>query len=355
MLNEYDSGYVEIDGKRYEKEQFFEAKVVKKLIKESEKYPLLTREQEQAFLAAYQEPRDALYRLAQQQYGRQRYPDPSSWNSEPERAVIRAILNPESPFYSKEAKEGRDKMVLHNLRLIKRFAKTRKAGDIGVFDSVIYGMNGLLHSVDKFDRTKRTKEGLPLKFSTYSTFWVAQYVQRSFVDLGRAIRIPIHIHDQINKLGKIYAQLASEHFDSPSPTPEKLSEVSGMPIEQVRILGFYKADFSITSLDRETFSDEEESNTLLDSMSAPDHLEPEQICEKELNKQALDNLIKSALAPDDAKFCALYYGLVDGSPRSVREMASAMGVPRREIQDRVDRIMLALQSAAKRDQFSLED
>lgn len=356
MLSDWDSNYVQIDGKWYEKESFFETKVVTKLTKESEKYPLLSRQAEQKYISDYQEARDKLYEMAQKAYGTVKYPKPGSWNSPQERAVIKAVITPGSPYYCPKAREAREKMVLHNLRLIKRFAKSTKTGDLGPYDRNCYGILGLQHALDKFDRNKDNGNGEPNKFSTYAVSWVRQFLQRGIVDTGRTIRIPIHIHDQINKLGKIYAQLASEYFDSPSPTAEQLAKASGIPAEQVKLLGMYRADFSITSLDKENFAgDEDDSGTLLDSCAAKEELEPEEVVEKELNRQSLNALIDKALAPDDAKFCKLFYGLVDGSPRTVREMASVMSVPRKEIQEKVDRIMLALKQSAQRDQFSLED
>lgn len=353
MNEEWDSNYIEIDGKRREKESFFERKVLHLLIKESEKYPLLTRQEEQELIEAYQLPRDLLYAEAQRVHGLDRYPIPTSWESPGERGVIKAIITPGSPHYNEGARLAREKMALHNLRLVKRYGKTNKRGDAGMFDTFVAGFSGIFRALDKFDRKKRNAGGEPLKFSTYATWWVKFFASRNQVDQGRTIRIPIHIHDQINKLGKIYAQLSSEHFDSASPNPEQLSKASGMPIDQVKILGLYAADFSLTSLDRETFSDDEEGNTLLDGISNEEPL-PEEVAEKEANKEYLHSLIDNSLAPEDAKFCKLFYGLIDGEPRTVREMASALGVSRAEIQKKVDGFMAILQANAEREKVSLD-
>ncbi len=352
-MNEYDSGWIEVGGKRVEKESAFETRILVQLTKHSDKYPLLTREQEQHYLGLWQEARDALYSEAQRVYGKERYPNPTSWESPAEAGVIKAIITPGSKHYNPEATEARQKMVLHNLRLLKRFGKTNKKGDVGLYDQHIYALKGLLRAIEKYDRKRINANGTPNKFSTYAVAWLRFMVQRSQVDCGRAIRIPIHIHDQINKLGKIYAQLASENFDSPSPTAEQLSQASGIPVDQVKTLGLWYSEFGLVSLDRETFSDDEESNTLLDSMAIGDPL-PEEVTEKTLNKEYLHQLIDEALAPEDAKFAKLYYGLLDGECRSVREMASALGVPRAEIQKKIDGFMLALQAKADREKVCLD-
>ncbi len=350
---DWDSNYVKIDGKNYEKENFFESKILTKLTKHSEKYPLLSREEEQVLISCWQEARDALYNEAQRVYGLDKYPVPTSWESEAETAVIKAIIDPSSPHYNEGAKLAREKMVLHNLRLLKRFGKTNKRGDLGPYDQHIYALKGLLRALEKYDRKKINGNGLPNKFSTYCVNWLRFFSQRCVVDTGRTIRIPIHIHDQINKLGKIYAQLSSEHFDSASPTPDQLSKASGIPVEQVRTLGLYINEFSLTSLDRETFQDDDDSTTLLDSMAGAEPL-PEETAEKTANQEALNSLMKRVLTEEEYKFGRLYFGLIDGSERSVREMASAMGVPRAKIQADVDLIMSKLKAGANREEYCLD-
>ena len=351
-MEDFESNYVEVDGKKREKESFFEKKILTKLTKHSEKYPLLSREEEQILLKRWQGARDALYAKAQEVYGKEKYPDPTSWESDAESGVIKAIITPGSPHYDEGARLAREKMILHNLRLLKRFGKSNKKGDVGAYDQHLYALRGLLRAIEKYDTERINANGVPNKFSTYCVNWLRFMAQRAQVDCGRTIRIPIHIHDQINKLGKIYAQLASENFDSPSPTAEQLSRASGIPIDQVKILGLWQAEFSIQSLDKETFSDDEESNTLLDGISNEEPL-PEEVTEKVMNREYLIELINS-LAPEDSKFAMVYYGILDGEPRSVREIASAQSRTRKDVQEQVDRIMKELQAKADRSRVALD-
>lgn len=350
VSSDWEANYVESGGKRVETESFFESRIVKNLIRESEKYPLLSREEEQQYIAAYQIPRDALYALAQSTYGKEKYPDPKSWTSKAEIGVIKAILTAGGPHYNEGAKFARDRMVLHNLRLIKRFAKSKKGLDR--FDTVIFGVNGLLHALDKFDRNKRTPQGLPFKFSTYATNWVVQYIQRAAQDKSRMIRIPIHIHDQINKIGKVYAQLASENFDSAPPSAEQLSKVTGFPVETVKLLGFFKLDHFMSSLDVDVSDDGDD--TLADSLAAPESLQPEEVVEKEANKSYLEELL-STLGTEDANFMKLYSGIIDGRPRTVRELASVFGVPQKVIAARIDSLMDKLRQEGDPSKVCWED
>jgi hypothetical protein len=45
------------------------------------------------------------------------------------------------------------------------------------------------------------------KFSTYATWWIRQAITRSLADQSRTIRIPVHMLEVINKLGRISRRL----------------------------------------------------------------------------------------------------------------------------------------------------
>lgn len=332
---------------KQENEDKFELRILKQIDNFTRRKPLLTREEEQVLIAAYQDPRNVLYEAGMEEFG---WAPAKTWLSPTEKAVCKAILNP-GPHFNPVAKEAFDTLVARNLGLVKKFCGKRvKRGSISEYDLFVEGVLGLMHAIDKYDRTKRNKDNLPLKFSTYCTTWASQYGQRLWQQIGSTIRIPIHVHDQISKIGKAYAHLASEHFDAPPPDSAKLAEATGIKKEVVELLGRYKHETYITSLDN--WSNEEETTSVGDSIEADGALQPEVLVEEAANKDYLHELINK-LAPEDAKFMSLYHGLLDQRVRTPKEMASAMNLKRDEVIKWEKRCMDQLKALACRERVNL--
>jgi len=214
--------------------------------------------------------------------------------------------------------EAREQMIKANLRLVVKIARDYDGLGLPLLDLISEGNIGLMKGVERFEPAKGAK------LSTYVSWWIKQSIKRALANQSKTIRLPVHVTHTVAHIRRSALKLR-ETLDREA-TDEELAD--DLDLNPRRVRQYREASRAPICLDSPLSADDSTpiSETVADENAAAPF--------DDLVKDNDHNLVHEVLATlhvRERKILAMRFGLDDGRPKTLEEVAESFGITRERI------------------------
>ena len=224
-----------------------------------------------------------------------------------------------------KAKKGNKRAIKRlvelNYCLVIPIAKRFTKRGVDLMDLISDGNIGLMKAVEKFEPEKN------IRFSTYATYWIEQFIRKSIEDNSKTIRIPSYMYDIINKWKKIRNTLMAKL--NKEPTVKEIAKKIKIPLDQAEEINstIYSVD-NISSLDVAMSDDSDtlKKDNIKDNITKT----PEAITEIIRNAQNVQKAI-DCLPEREAEILKMRFGINNTPTYSLDEIGKKFDLSRERV------------------------
>jgi RNA polymerase primary sigma factor len=220
---------------------------------------------------------------------------------------------------AKDDKVARDNLLRGNLRFVVNVAKKYQNQGLPLSDLISEGNIGLINAIERYDVDKG------YHFISYAVWWIRQAILKAICEKSRMIRLPLNRANELVQIEKARKQLQSEKGEETEI--RDIARALNMKSEHVADLLNISRD--LISLETPVYS-EKDSSLLGDFVEDQGHKQPEDMIVAESLREDVNNLL-ATLSDKEAQIIQYRFGLNGRSPLSLKEIGDKYNLTKERI------------------------
>ncbi|MHC1693264.1 MAG: RNA polymerase sigma factor RpoD/SigA [Sphaerochaetaceae bacterium] len=213
---------------------------------------------------------------------------------------------------------ARKRMIEANLRFVVNVAKKYQNQGLPLIDLINEGNIGLMNALDKFDVDRG------YHFISYAVWWIKQSILKAICEKSRTVRLPLNRANELLQIQKAQRELM--HSSGDDPSNEELGKLTNLDPKLVGDL--LSVSKEMVSLDAPVFGDPGNSTVgdfIEDGYKSPDDILMEKSLRADIN-EALD-----FLSAKEREIVEMRFGLNGASPMSLKEIGELYNLTKERI------------------------
>ena len=220
---------------------------------------------------------------------------------------------------AKGEKEAKDMLVQSNLRFVVNVAKKYQNQGLPLSDLISEGNIGLMNAIERFDVEKG------YHFISYAVWWIRQAILKAICEKSRMIRLPLNRANELVQIEKARKELQSGKAEEPEI--REIAKAVNMDEEHVADLLNISRD--LVSLETPVYA-EKDSSQLGDFIEDSGYRHPEDEAVEQSLKEDIEDVLTS-LSMKEAEIIRYRFGLNGKSPLSLKEIGDKYNLTKERI------------------------
>jgi RNA polymerase primary sigma factor len=216
-------------------------------------------------------------------------------------------------------KSSKDALISANLRFVVNVAKKYQNQGLPLSDLISEGNIGLMNAIERFDVDKG------YHFISYAVWWIRQAILKAICEKSRMIRLPLNRANELVQIEKVRKEIQGTRGEE-----AELREIARMlDMTTDHVADLINISRDLISLETPVYN-EKDSSVLGDFVEDSTHRQPEVLFLEKALKEDINDVL-ATLTEKEAEIIQFRFGLNGRSPLSLKEIGDRYSLTKERI------------------------